>query len=133
MPKYQSKPLTVEAVRYEAPDTGGGAGNLSDLQALAGDVLQRQAPWNPADGQNCLLLVAPAEPVAHDVDGNPTAYSEAVCAVLKPGDYLIRAGDGSLAVADGERFEAAWTAVEVAEPTANAAQATADDSARHSA
>lgn len=121
--QYTAKPVTVEAIRYDAPDAES-EGNLAELEAMAPDLLQKQDPWNPAAGQSCLLLLFPALPVAHDVDsGEPTAYAEPETRVIKPGDYLVL-DDGLLSALDGALFESLYDVPADGDPNAELQAAT---------
>lgn len=95
MPTFTHAPTTIDAVAYVAPE-GDGDGNLAELQAFAGPDIefQRQTPWNPADGQSCLLVFS------HGVH----------FALLRPGYYLTSyvQGDGRVDVVDGEDFAAEY-------------------------
>lgn len=88
MPTFTSKPHTIDAVAYVAPE-GDGDGNLAELQALGGaDItFERQSPWNPADGQSCLLVFGHGQHFA----------------LIRNGDYLTTV-NGRVDVVDGEDF-----------------------------
>jgi hypothetical protein len=104
MTTYTSKPVQVDAVRWDAPVDDSSDGNLNDLNDLAGGIVRKQAPWNPSEGQNCALLVYPATAVSHDpVTGEPTGWSEPDVQVIKPGDYLVKDESGVF-VMDGGKF-----------------------------
>jgi hypothetical protein len=105
--KYTSKPITVDAVRYDAPDTDDSEGNLLELSDFAGVLIDKQAPWHPSAGQNCLLIKPPAVVTEYDVDGNPVAWDEPPPRLVQPGDYVINTG-GGLIVMDGGKFEAIY-------------------------
>lgn len=111
--KYQSKPLTIDAVKYEPPTSHEETdGNIAELCEFADRELQRQTPWNPADSQNCLLLYpAEADPAAAP-EYDPNGLDRRQILVIRPGDYLVKAKDGSLAVGDGPQFEANWAPVD---------------------
>jgi hypothetical protein len=119
--QYPSKQTYIDAVRWDAPTDDTSDGNLAELQAFVGDVakVEKQNPWNPAEGQNCVLLVTGGYPIAYDAEtGEPFAFAPDHAQAILPGDYLarvpeeltaadVRAADG-LGIIPGERFEAAY-------------------------
>jgi len=106
MAKYISRPVHVEAVQYEPP-TGADSedGNLAELQSFGDVDVIEQAPWDPANDQNCVHVNAS--------DGENELY----VGMLRPGDYLVRLADGHLRVTDRETFDAAYQPVKAAKPT----------------
>jgi hypothetical protein len=103
MAKYVTRPVHVEAVQYEPP-TGADSedGNLTELQSFGDVDVVEQSPWNPAEGQNCVILVGEAD------EG---------LGLLKPGDYLVKDVDGLLSIADRETFDAKYQPVKPAKST----------------
>lgn len=97
MQSYTAKPVTVQALQYTAPDGADEAGNVDEIGKVA--PARQQSPWDPAGGQNCLIV---------DVGGRDM--------LLTPGGYLIKHADGSLTTADQGEFEADYA------PSSKAAQ-----------
>lgn len=90
MPKYTSRPVTVEAQQYVASDGADVAGNVDELDSFVGEAqLQHQVPWNPAAGQSCLLVLN---------EGREPQLASG-------GDYLIKTEQGVI-VAPKDLFEA---------------------------
>lgn len=88
---HKPAPVTLEAVQYAAPDADGSGGNVGELiQAGA----RMQHPWDPANGQDCLLLGYES----HDAVG-----------VLQSGDYLVVRPDGTKAAVKREDFESTFS------------------------
>lgn len=104
--KYTSKPITIDAERYDPPtDQDAYDQIVSDLSDFAGAPLERQVPWNPIEGQNCLLLKSEPVAVAFDAETNePTEFADPVLQLVKPGDYIVRT-DAAPFVIDGGKFE----------------------------
>lgn len=104
--KYTSKPITIDAERYDPPtDQDAYDQIVSDLSDFAGAPLERQVPWNPIEGQNCLLLKSEPVAVAFDAETDePTEYADPVLQLVKPGDYIVRT-DAAPFVIDGGKFE----------------------------
>jgi hypothetical protein len=110
MAKYVTRPVHVEAVQYEPP-TGADAedGNLAELQSFGDVDVIEQAPWDPANGQNCVHL---QRATAEDEPGETYGLG-----MLKPGDYLVKDADGVLSIADRETFDAKYQPVKPAKST----------------
>lgn len=94
MQAYISKPVApvkVTALQYQPP-TEDTTGNIDELNEIT--PTRTQVPWNPATGQNCVL-----------VDLGTAEY------VMVPGAYLVRHDDGSLEVVEPEDFHATYDRV----------------------
>lgn len=90
--EYASQPDVVTAVQYAAPD-GETEGNLDEIAALGVEVT-KQEPWDPAAGQNCILIGYPA------AEGDlPVRY------LVQPGQYVaVRPDANAFEVYDAEQF-----------------------------
>lgn len=119
--KFTSKPVTVEAERYDLPaDHDDFDSVISALSEFAAAPLERQVPWNPAEGQNCLLLRLDPRPSVYNPEtGEPTAYYTPVPQLVRPGDYIIRTDADPLVIV-GERFVAAYDVPDGARPAKSA-------------
>lgn len=73
-----SRTETVTAVKYVAPDGADEPGNIDAIRAL-GLQVDQQNPWDPAGGQNC-LLVGYAPPDEDDL---------VVRTLVQPGDMVV--------------------------------------------
>lgn len=51
-----AKPVTVQAVQYEAPNGTDVAGNVDEIKSVAD--AREQNPWDPRGGQHSLVIVA---------------------------------------------------------------------------
>lgn len=96
--EYASQPERVTAVQYTAPDGADEPGNLDEVAALGVEVT-KQDPWDPAAGQNCILIGYPAE------DGAlPVRY------LVQPGQYVaVRPDANAFEVYDAEQFEQVYS------------------------
>jgi hypothetical protein len=89
---------TVTAVQYVAPDGADEAGNIAQIEALGLEV-DKQDPWDPAAGQNCLLV------------GYPPAEGElTVRTLLQPGQLVVlRTDANAFEVHDPDEFKQQFT------------------------
>lgn len=94
-----AKPVTVQAVQYEAPNGTDVAGNLDEI-AAAGFVFEQQTPWEPAGGQHSIRV---------QVSGGEK--------LAAAGDYLVQYDGGWVAVLTEAQLHADYDLV--AETKAN--------------
>jgi hypothetical protein len=90
--EYASQPEVVTAVQYVAPD-GEVEGNLDEVAALGVEVT-KQEPWDPAGGQDCILIGYPA------AEGDlPVRF------LVQPGQYVVvRSGANAFEVYEAAEF-----------------------------
>lgn len=110
MAKYVTRPVHVEAVQYVPPTSADAEdGNLVELQSFGDVDVVEQAPWNPANGQNCVHV---QRSTTEDEPGETYGLG-----MLKPGDYLVKDAAGVLSLIDGETFDVAYQPVKAAKST----------------
>jgi hypothetical protein len=92
--EYTTEPEVVTAVQYTAPDGADEPGNIDEIESL-GLQVDKQDPWDPAGGQNCLLVGYPAEG-EHEL---PVRF------LVQPGQYVVtRPGANAFEVYHPEDF-----------------------------